>query len=307
MFVSGLSFIRNGVRLGYPFVEAIKSALPLCDEFIVVVGQSDDGTREQIEAIGDPRIKIVDTVWSPKTEPQQAVLAQQTNAGLMQCQGDWVVYVQGNEVFHEKDLGHLRSLMQQNLENSEVEGLVVERMTFFGDYNNCYSVYPGRYKYTVRIFKPWRGVYSVKDAMTFAIFDNYGRKGRDLKCLDTGVDIYRYGLVVSPEAMTAKFNEAPHVAGLERGGFVFSAFYENPKSFFVPFRGIHPDVMRSKIENHELLLDRDSPQWRDKLTMKEWLRIIESWIYSRLGMPKFRVKRASIIGKLVRKDRRGGY
>ena len=32
MRVSGFTFIRNGTMLGYPFVESIRSALPLCDE-----------------------------------------------------------------------------------------------------------------------------------------------------------------------------------------------------------------------------------------------------------------------------------
>jgi hypothetical protein len=34
--VSGLTIIRNGVRLNYPFIEAIRSVLPICDEYVVV-------------------------------------------------------------------------------------------------------------------------------------------------------------------------------------------------------------------------------------------------------------------------------
>lgn len=307
MFVSGLSFIRNGVRLGYPFVEAIQSALPLCDEFIVVVGDSDDGTREQIEAMGDPRIKIVDTVWSSRTTPPQAVLAQQTNAGLMQCQGDWVVYVQGNEVFHEQDLERLRLHMVKYADDDAVEGLVVERLTFFADYRTCYRVYPGRYKYTVRLFKPWKGVYSVKDAMTFAIFEGFGRQGRDLKCIDSGVNIYRYGEVLSEDAMNAKLKEAPHFAHTERATFALDGFYNVPAAYFGRFEGDHPEVMTDKVNSHQFWLDPTSRKWRRSLSAKEWIRVVESWLYRRFGMPKSRVKRSSILGKLVKKDRGNGY
>ena len=42
VLVSGLTIVRNGQRLDYPFVEVIRSALSICDEFIVVVGEGDD-------------------------------------------------------------------------------------------------------------------------------------------------------------------------------------------------------------------------------------------------------------------------
>lgn len=38
----------------YPFREAIRSILPLCDEFVVAVGDSTDGTREAVLAL-DPQ------------------------------------------------------------------------------------------------------------------------------------------------------------------------------------------------------------------------------------------------------------
>jgi len=61
--ISGFSFCRNAVRLYYPIAESIRSALPLVDEYVIAVGESDDQTRAVIEAIGDPRIRIIDTRW----------------------------------------------------------------------------------------------------------------------------------------------------------------------------------------------------------------------------------------------------
>lgn len=61
--ISGFTYVRNGLTYGYPFSASIKSLLPLVDELIVVVGDSDDGTREAVSAIRDSKIKIIDTVW----------------------------------------------------------------------------------------------------------------------------------------------------------------------------------------------------------------------------------------------------
>jgi hypothetical protein len=46
MKVAGFSFIKNAVINDYPVVEAITSILPICDEFVIAVGKSDDGTLD---------------------------------------------------------------------------------------------------------------------------------------------------------------------------------------------------------------------------------------------------------------------
>ena len=53
MKVSGFTFIKDAIQFGYPITEAIRSVLPLCDEFIVAVGNSTDGTRALIENINE--------------------------------------------------------------------------------------------------------------------------------------------------------------------------------------------------------------------------------------------------------------
>ena len=62
MKVCGFSFVRNGIKFDYPFIEAIRSILPLCDEVIVAVGKSEDNTLEMIRSI-DPRVRVIETLW----------------------------------------------------------------------------------------------------------------------------------------------------------------------------------------------------------------------------------------------------
>ena len=68
MFISGLTIIRNGIRLKYPFLEAIRSALPICDEYVVVVGDSDDQTLEAVAELRDPKIRVIQSVWSNRVK-----------------------------------------------------------------------------------------------------------------------------------------------------------------------------------------------------------------------------------------------
>src|SRR5689334_11127246 len=106
MKVSGFTIVRNAVKLHYPVVESIKSILPICDEFIVNVGDSEDKTLDLIKSIGDPKIRIIQTIWDMKKGP--TMLADQTNIALKECTGDWAFYLQTDEVIHERDLPRLK-------------------------------------------------------------------------------------------------------------------------------------------------------------------------------------------------------
>src|SRR2546422_8728076 len=61
--LSGFTIVHNAVTLDSPILPAIRSLLDVCDEVIVNVGRSDDGTRELVASLGDPRVRILDTVW----------------------------------------------------------------------------------------------------------------------------------------------------------------------------------------------------------------------------------------------------
>src|SRR5690554_1367703 len=102
MKVSGFTIIRNGVLYAYPFKQAILSVLPLCDEFIVNVGKSDDNTLEIVNSIGDDRIKIIESEWDMSIREGGKVLSIETNKALEKCSGDWRFYIQSDEVLHEK-------------------------------------------------------------------------------------------------------------------------------------------------------------------------------------------------------------
>ncbi len=296
MFVSGMTIAKNLVRLDYPFIEAIRSALPLCDEFVAVIGDSDDGTFEAVQQLNDPKIRIVRTTWSEKVTPRKCILAQQTNIGLHLCRGDWVIYLQGNEVLHESSLPALRETMEAHKDNPEVEALLLERLTFWGDYDHVVHAYPERFKYSARILKPYVGMYSVRDAMSFAVFDGYSLNGRYPRAVDTGQDLFRYGFVQSPALLSEKYKLAVHIDGGDPNVGEENYYNYMPRQFVRRFEGTHPALMHDRVKACRFAIVDDDPRWRTKLTLKERQRLMETAFYRQFGLPHWRNTRYKLTG-----------
>ena len=79
MKISGFTFIRNAIKYNYPIIEAIQSILPICDDFYVAVGKSEDNTWELIKNINPEKVKIVETVWDELVCDGGRVYALETN------------------------------------------------------------------------------------------------------------------------------------------------------------------------------------------------------------------------------------
>ncbi|KPJ77475.1 MAG: hypothetical protein AMJ54_07630 [Deltaproteobacteria bacterium SG8_13] len=304
MFISGLTIIRNGVRLDYPFLEAIRSALPICDEYVVVVGDSDDQTLEAIEGLEDSKMRVIQSAWSNRVKPQRYVLSQQTNIGLHLCRGDWVVCLQGNEVLHESSLPALVGLMEKHNPDRSVEALLLERLTFWGDYHHVIAVYPERFKFTPRIVRPYLGTYAIRDAMSFAVFDNFSTRGRYPRAVDTGENIFRYGYVQTDQQRRQKISEAIHFADHPDTDISVQYYYQEvPRQFVRRFTGTHPAVMAERLEATPDRISLEDGRWRVKPTLKERQRIWETRYYERYGLPRLRKTRYSLVGSYKRKPK----
>ncbi len=241
MRVSAFTIVRNAVHYDYPVVESIRSALPLVDEFIVAVGNSHDGTRELIQSIQDERIRIIDTVWDESLRSGGLVLSQQTNLAMDHCDGDWLVYVQADEVLHEQDQHRLQKKMHRYLEHPTVEGLSFRYRHFRADYDICDPV---PYRRQVRVIRPGIGIRSYGDACGFR------RHGRKLRTVASGCWMYHYGFVRPPARLTAKMD---YFTSLYDGRQVTPGEESELKEYTVSlascerFRGSHPAVMQDRI------------------------------------------------------------
>ena len=165
MRVCGFTFIRNAVKFDFPIVEAINSVMPLCDHFVVAVGDSDDDTRSLIENLAPGKITIIDTVWNKDLKEGGRVYADETNKAIdaIPEEFDWCFYIQGDEVLHEKYLSVVRAAMEEHLENKQVEGLLFDYKHFYGSYD-----YVGDcrhwYRKEIRVIRNDKSIRSYKDA-----------------------------------------------------------------------------------------------------------------------------------------------
>jgi len=265
--ISGFSFVRNGAKLYYPTVEAIQSILPICDEFVIAVGKGDedDITRDLIAAIDDPKVKIIDTLWDEKYFKRGIINSIQTDIAMQQCTGDWLFYVQADEVVHEKYLPVIRQRCEQLLNNHEVEGLVFKYKHFWGDYNHYHQGH-GWYPHEIRIVRNLPNIHSYQSAQSFRWFDFYDNPRqetgtRKLNVASVDAEIFHYGWVRPPHLMQNKRKSLDSVHwGLKRAG----EYYEKQKDYFdygplnllATYKDTHPQVMQEMISR----LD-----WEDKL------------------------------------------
>ena len=96
---------RNCIETGYPFVEAILSTLPLCDEYLINDGGSDDGTFEILKRLGEMfpdkiRIFNIPDYISERWE----CVSEQYNKLISESVGDWIFQGNADELIHEDDI-----------------------------------------------------------------------------------------------------------------------------------------------------------------------------------------------------------
>jgi len=279
MKVVGFSFVRNAIKYDYPFLESVSSILPICDEFVIAVGKSEDDTLERLDSLGSPKIKIIETVWDDSRRTGGEVLAQQTNIALSHVKGDWAFYLQADEVVHEDDLPTILEAMNTHHTDNRVEGLLFSFNHFYGSYQ-----YVGAsrrwYRKEIRVVKTGTGVRSWGDAQGFRI----GERKLHVKPVDA--TIYHYGWVKSPEKQQAKqrsFNKLWHPDEWVERYVGRSATYDYANSGrLLLFTGTHPAVMRERVASQNWKFDYDRARKREPFKERA-LDLIENLTGTRIG------------------------
>ncbi|HEX7848057.1 MAG TPA: glycosyltransferase family 2 protein [Chitinophagaceae bacterium] len=281
MFISGFTFVRNAVKYDYPIIESIRSILPIVDEFIVSVGDSDDDTLQLIESIGSPKIKIAHSVWDDSLREGGKVLAVETDKAFVHVSphADWCFYLQGDEVVHEKYLPVIKAEAEKYLNNEAVEGLLFKYLHFYGSYD-----YVGDsrrwYNREIRIIRNDKKISSYRDAQGFR------KEGRKLNVKLIDAYIYHYGWVKHPQQQQHKRNNV----GVYYSKDKEAAFKKEVEEVFdylkdadalQKFAGTHPAVMQNRIIEKNWNLELDTSQ-RNMSFKDAMLYRFEKWTGKRL-------------------------
>jgi hypothetical protein len=281
MKVSGFTFIRNAVKFDYPIVEAITSILPVCDEFVIAAGNSEDETEALLKSIGSPKIKIIPTTWDDALRKGGKVLAGETDKALhnISCDADWAFYIQGDEVVHEKYLPVITEAMTKYKNDPDVEGLLFNYLHFYGSYD-----YIGDsrkwYRKEVRVVRRLPTIHSYRDAQGFR------NDNKPLKVKPVEAWIYHYGWVKPPAIQQAKqvsFNKFWHNDDWmsEKIPPINNFDYSGIDSL-AHFNGTHPAVMKERIEKMNWTFSFDPTKKQFSLKTR-FLHAIEKMTGWRIG------------------------
>jgi glycosyltransferase involved in cell wall biosynthesis len=302
MKISGFTMGKNALKLYYPMRHSVESILPLVDEFVVVLGDSDadDRTRAEIEAIGSNKIRIIDTVWDIEKYPRGMEHAHQTDIAMSHCSGDWLFYLQSDEVVHERDLEIIKQRCEELLGHREVEGLLFRYRHFWGDYAHVQDGHCW-YRKEIRIVRNLPDTHSWESAQSFRKipdFDglNYRQQTGTfkLKVAEVDAEIFHYGWVRPPRVMQNKIkafrtNHRGHasVAAQEAKHHFDRNFDYGNLARYTTYSGTHPAVMKPWIEKFDW---QDQLRFSGPVTSKNPLRAkhdrikyrVISWIEKKL-------------------------
>lgn len=179
MKFSAYMFIRNGIRAGYTFMEAIENVLPFVDEFFVLEGNSDDGTREALEAFSKLHPKVIVEsktpayVGAPKDE-KGLLLGTAFDEARQKCAGDWLIQVQADTVFHPITVLAARYFLERGNNAVKYDAIEILRHQYRWNWQDMY-----RKDRLALIFKKSAGKVS-GDAINVAV---NGRISRELSTL----------------------------------------------------------------------------------------------------------------------------
>ena len=272
MKISGFTFLRNTSKLYYPVLESIQSALPIVDEFVVALGKGDhdDDTEEKLLSLGSEKLKIIYTLWDTDKYPRGMEYAHQTDIAKEACSGDWLLYLQGDEVIHEEDYAEIFLKCKRYLDDKSVDGFLFNYYHFYGDYGHYFRDHCW-YPYEIRIIRNDVDLHSFKDAQSYRRIPNFdGLSYREkegtskLNVVKLQANMYHYGWVRPPKLM---FKKCTYFYNWNKGKNVKKASYEKYAQeydygrldYCLKFKSQHPKVMNSKI---------NSLDWEDSLRFK---------------------------------------
>ena len=260
MTISVFTFIKNGEILGYPFVESIKSLLPIVDEFVINVGESEDNTLEIIKNINNPKIRIITSKWNDKMKDRGYVYGQQKMIAQFNCTGDWAFYLEGDEIIHENDYEKILNACKKYKDNKNIEAIIFDYYHFYGNANS-YLWSPGWYRKAPRIIKNSIRSYA-PDGLFWLVLDK-NKIGRYPKAINSNVHIYHYGWVRSEEQMNLKSKKVQKYWDKSHKDIDYKDIDEQ---IITKFMGSHPKIIQKWIPKEKGIF-RANPKY--KLTKKE--------------------------------------
>ncbi len=241
MPISGFTIVRNATLLDFPLEASLASLLPAVAELVVNVGESGDDTLERVRAIGDPRIRVIESRWDPSQGP--GMLATETQRAMAACRFAWGIYIQADEVFADGGAEQVQAAIARCDADPRAEGVLVDYRHFYGGFDTI-AHNRSWYRREVRAVRLdlATGIRSYRDAQGFRA----GADARRLRAVTSGATICHYGWARPAWALAAKRAEDRALDPERRqalDGRPLLPWFPG----IVPYRGEHPMAAREWI------------------------------------------------------------
>lgn len=310
--LSGFTLVRHGTKFDYPYLESLRSMLPLVDELVINVGKGSDSADDTLKRIklfseteGQGKMKFFESDWNlddPAKKKGGMILSEQTNLALEKCSADWCIYLQADEVLHEEDLPRIREALLRARRRPEIEGLLFDYVHFYGSYE-VVQISRSVYRREVRVIRRSSGARSIGDAQSFRkLSKTPGIPGEKLQVIHCGAKIFHYGWVRTPESMREKtyfmdqlYHGKPKDEAAAKGIPHTGDNYRYKRILGLrTFEGSHPQCMTDRIKKKGWHWDlNNSPlewTWKDgkklvfdKLELLTGVRLFEYRSYKRVS------------------------
>jgi len=191
MKISGLTIVRNSISNGYFIKEIIEQLKTVCDEIVVLDGYSTDDTYELLKTIDG--INLYQDNWNKSSFGDE--FCKITNLGMSRCTGEYIFYLQADELIHEKDLPTIKNLILSREYNSIQMNFLHLR------YSLLHAIDTDKtpaYTNAIRVVKRIPTIVNGYDAYTFV---------GDIKpCYDSNITVFHAGYVFIEKILNKMIN-----------------------------------------------------------------------------------------------------
>ena len=286
--LSGFTLVRNAVKLDFPIIPAIHSLLEVCDEVVVNVGESEDETRDVVAGVKDPRVRILDTKWD--FTKKNLMLSIETQRAMDACRGSWGIYIQADEVLHERGARLLQEKTAEWDRDEQVEGLLVNYLHFYGGFDTI-ATNRRWYRREVRCIRLGKDIHPYQGAQGFRVGPGYRR----IRARVTDAEMFHYGWARPAKAIQQKLEISKTIYPWGRDRIVKDQArgYLEWIPLLRPFAGSHPAAAADWIAPRREDPDRVIGPRRFKL---EHLRFYGSdWIERMTGARLFEFRNYVVV------------